>query len=589
MGANEQLALESHLSRWNAERTSGLHEDVNPFEYYCLEQFLRDWIDSDEDLQSGMVGGGQDGGVDALYFFVNRELVGEETILDPKTVIKTDLLIFQMKEGDGFSPTAIDKLVFFTEDLLELTRPESQYHTKYRPRLLELMRLFKEKYREILGAGLPEFSVHYFYATKKDVEPNDDCSTSEGKLRAKVAALFSKAEYSFQFVNATKLWNQVEARPKKKKVLKWAAQPLETPEGPVGLVRLPDYYDFLKDEQGLLNNRIFESNVRGYWPNTPINKQILATLKNPQAAEFWLLNNGITILAGDTNQAGFTQLEIHDPQIVNGLQTSRQIYNYYQEAQNIPSEDNRKILVRVIKSQDKAVRDDVIRATNSQNKMPAEALRATDQIHRQIEELFLKFNLYYDRRKGHYRDEGKPIAQIVSIVEVLQAMLSCVVKRPDDARARPRNYFGSEPSYPYEVVFGEDKYNLNVYLKSAEILRRVERFLNELGIDAIHRRNLKFYLCMYVACVATKSAYVPLGEFIKIDAASISEVVLRQHYERVRKSYDALAKKTRVDGEYDYDAVAKGPKLLRSLLANLKRRFHSAKKRTKDNIGENSD
>lgn len=582
MGANEQQALDCNLSLWKENRASGLHKDVNPFEYYCLEQFLRDWIDSDEDLGTGMVGGGQDGGVDAFYFFVNRELVREDSIIDAKTVIRTDVLIFQMKEGEGFSPTAIDKLCYFTEDLLELTRPETQYHTKYRPQLLALMRLFKEQYKGIMGAGLPEaFTLHYFYITKKDVEPNDDCTTSEGKLKAKISQLFSKAHYKFAFVNATRLWKQVEGRPIKKKVLKWATQPLETPEGPVGLVRLPDFYEFLKDEQGLLNNRIFESNVRGYWPNTPINKEIQDTLKNAQAAEFWLLNNGITILAGDTSQAGFTTLEIHDPQIVNGLQTSRQIFNYYEKAPNILSEDDRRILVRVIKSQDKATRDHVIRATNSQNKMPAEALRATDPIHRQIEEVFLKNGLYYDRRKGDYKDQGKPIAQIVSIVELLQAVLSCVLQRPNDARGRPRDYFRGDDTHPYTDVFGADKYNLNVYLKSVEILIRIERFLDDLNIDAIHKRNIKFYLSMYAVCTTLRNMHVDPGELLKIDVASISDDLLKQCYKRVRKAYDLLAEKSKVDGEYDFDAVAKGPNLLKRLQGNLKRRFYPVKKQKK--------
>jgi hypothetical protein len=114
-------------------------------------------------------------------------------------------------------------------------------------------------------------------------------------------------------------------------------------------------------------------------------------------------------LADRIDNAGFLQIDINDPQIVNGLQTSREIYNYYREAQNFPSPDERRVLIRIIKTADKTVRDEVVRCTNSQNEMPEEALRATDAIHRQIEALFHRFNLFYDRRKGHYRDQGKPV------------------------------------------------------------------------------------------------------------------------------------------------------------------------------------
>jgi hypothetical protein len=587
MGANEQLALEANLESWKAERAVGLTPERNAFEYYCLERFLQDWVDSDEEMQAGMIGGSQDGGVDGFYFFVNRELVTEDAVApDPKTVMNTDLLLFQIKEGDGFSPSCIDKLTHFTEDLLDLQRPESQYHSQYRPQLLQLMRLFKDRYRLIVGGGMPAFSINYFYVSKKDVEPNADCKASEKALRDKVAQLFVKAEYSFNFVNATGLWAQVQARPKRKKrVLTWAAQPIETPEGFLGLVFLSDYFKFLTGDHGELNKRIFESNVRGYWQYTSVNKEILGTLQKPtQASEFWLLNNGITILVSDIDSAGYTQMGLIDPQIVNGLQTSRVIYSYYSEAStnsSVPVKDNRRILVRLVKPTDEAVRDEIIRATNRQNQMPLESLRATDEIHRQIEEHFLRFGLYYDRRRGHYRDEGKPIAKIVSIVEVLQGILSCILRKPDDARARPRNYFGTDPKYSYDDVFGDGRYSLNVYLKSVEILRRVEGFLDAVETEPIHRRNLKFYLCMYVASAVTKNAFIPPDEFVKVDSAVISEKLLEECHERVRKAYDYVAERSKVNGEYDYDGVAKGSKLPEKLRAGLKARYNRAKRTKK--------
>jgi hypothetical protein len=132
---------------------------------------------------------------------------------------------------------------------------------------------------------------------------------------------FNHAHCVFRFVNAPQLWTQVQVRPRKNKALQWAAQPLETPEGIVGLVKLNDYYDFLKNEHNDLEEKIFESNVRGFWQNTYVNAGIKKTLENPGAADFWLLNNGITILAGKSSPGGFNRLIIDDPQIVNGLQT----------------------------------------------------------------------------------------------------------------------------------------------------------------------------------------------------------------------------------------------------------------------------
>jgi hypothetical protein len=524
-----------------------------------------------------MIGGGGDGGVDAMYMFVNGELVDSESELDPKTPNKVTLLLMQVKEGEGFSPAGIDKLYWFIDDLLDLTKKKADYHSAYRPELIALMRLFKDKYGIIVGEN-PPFSVEFFYITKRDVEPNDDCNKSVDKIRTTVKKHFNQSECDFHFVNGTALWTQVQARPPKKKALKWASQPMSTVEGEIGLVRLADYYEFLREPSGEIAERIFDSNVRGYWKSTPVNKRIASTLKDPSSSEFWLLNNGITILADKIDNAGFLQIEITDPQIVNGLQTSRQIFNYYREVQNLPATDARRVLIRIIKTAVKTVRDDVIRCTNSQNEMPEEALRATDAIHRQIEALFHRFNLFYDRRKGHYRDQGKPVDQIVSVVDVLQGMLSVVLRRPDDARGRPRNYFKNDDLY--NSVFGKDKYDLNLYLKSTDILRKVEAFLDGKGLELVHRRNLNFYLCTYSTCAKVGSAYAPPAEILKLNTSTLSSEFLTDCYDRVRKHYEKLVNKFLVGGERDYDSLAKGPHLLKVLNAELRKRFNQKKNKS---------
>jgi hypothetical protein len=87
------------------------------------------------------------------------------------------------------------------------------------------------------------------------VEPNEDCEKSANKVKAVVKKHFNHSQPEFHFVNAARLWAQVQARPPKKKPLKWAAQSLSTPEGQIGLVRLVDYYNFLIEPSGQLAER----------------------------------------------------------------------------------------------------------------------------------------------------------------------------------------------------------------------------------------------------------------------------------------------------------------------------------------------
>jgi hypothetical protein len=141
MGVNDVIALKANFATWEADRMPGL-TGVDPFEYYCVDQFLKQFAVSDDELRTGLVGGGNDGGADSAHFFVNRRLVQDDTDLDPKTACKVNVVIIQVKQSQGFSPTEINKLVFFSDDFLDLSRQPSEYKTTYNAKVLEVMRVF---------------------------------------------------------------------------------------------------------------------------------------------------------------------------------------------------------------------------------------------------------------------------------------------------------------------------------------------------------------------------------------------------------------------------------------------------------------
>jgi AIPR protein len=576
MGKNDELALQNNFENWSKNRFPNAPKDLNVWEYYCVEQFARPFDLGDGELKSGMIGGGGDGGVDAFYILANGELVDTETEIKPKQKPEFKLVIMQVKSNEGFSPEAVDKLFWFIDDLLDLNKSKADYHSTYNDDLTSLMRLFKDKFGIVIGET-PPLSIEFTYIIKKDVPPNSDCLKAKSRVIDRCKYHFSQAEPKFSFANATALWTQVQTRSPNKKILQWASQPMSTAEGEIGLVTLPDYYSFISDADGRVAERFFDSNVRGYWPHSRVNKDIAKTLCGTSGPEFWLLNNGITILAEKSNTtSGFLELEIYDPQIVNGLQTSRQIYSYF-AGNGGEKADARRLMVRVIKSSDKPTRDAIIKCTNSQNEMPAEALRTTDAIHRQLEGAFHTKGLYYDRRKGYYREKGKPVESIISVIDVAQAMIAVVLQRPDDARARPKGYLVNDEKY--DSLFGkkssgEDRYSLTVYIKAVELVRWVGQFLDKVEDETIHRRNLLFYVAMYAACEIC-SCVRPSSSLIEsIDLSSLESDWLEKPWGRVSKKYQSLAdKRINKEGEKDFDKVAKGPDLLKAIESDLRTRF----------------
>ena len=97
----------------------------------------------------------------------------------------------------------------------------------------------------------------------------------------------------------------------------------------VGTVSLMNLFNFLKEYKSEMGNldHLYEKNVRQFLGNRrKINKGIAKTLVE-EPEKFGLYNNGITIVVSDYSNSSDTQsIEITDPSIVNGCQTTRTIW-----------------------------------------------------------------------------------------------------------------------------------------------------------------------------------------------------------------------------------------------------------------------
>ena len=130
--------------------------------------------------------------------------------------------------------------------------------------------------------------------------------------------------------------------------------------------------------------------------------------------------------------------------------------------------------------------------------VPPASLRATDRIHRDIEQYLRPFGFCYDRRKNFYKNEGKPIGRIVSIPQMAQAVVRLYYSSPTLRRARPSSLIKRDDEY-HRLC--NTTYPIEVYRASAQIMKQVEAFLAQHGdnISSADRNNVRFYVTM-VAC-----------------------------------------------------------------------------------------
>ncbi len=552
MASNDKIILDQVLDQQRQSIASSL-DPAKYFEVFTAEQILKDYDLSYDELEAGIVGGGGDGGIDSFYVFINGELLHEDSdFSELKKNITIEVFIIQAKTGMGFTETALEKFINVTDELFDLSKPLSSLGTVYNRPLLEAIERFRGVYQR-LASRFPRLRLAYYYATKGDTaHPNVQRKAS--KLEAIVKRHFSAAQFDFSFLGARELLELARRLPTISYDLKLSENPISS-SGAVAfvcLVSLRDFSSFITDSQGHLIRHIFEANVRDYQGKTQVNEEIQSSLQQRSAEDFWWLNNGITVLASKATQSGKT-LTLENPEVVNGLQTSTEIYTYFTTC-NTESE-SRNLLVRIVVPTQAESRDRIIRATNSQTAIPPASLRATDKIHRDIEEYLRPFGFYYDRRKNFYKNEGKPIAKIVSIPELAQAVMAIVLQRPDMARARPSSLIKRDEEYL--KLFSQNN-PIEVYRVCVDVIKHTSAYLNTLvGVSASDKTNLKFYVAMAAPQLTLKKCDPTIHDLASLTATGVEESAIAAAHDLADSLYAKLGRT---------DQVSKGPELL----ANIK-------------------
>lgn len=258
------------------------------------------------------------------------------------------------------------------------------------------------------------------------------------------------------------------------------------------------------------------------------------------------MNNGVTILASKAAINGNT-LTINDPQIVNGLQTSTQISIFFNGTNK---EDTRHVMLKVISADEDEVRDRIIKATNSQNAVAPATLRATDKVQRDIEANLKTVGLFYDRRKNFYKNEGKPASKIVSIPLMAQSLMTVLLARPNDARARPSSLI--KDNVVYKQLFSEET-PISVYAFCGSAIKIIEDKLREYpDLDARDRNNIRFYVLSYVSWTLTGRYDPNISDVSKLTSASVTDAIVERSISLVKDHYRDLG---------GTDQVAKGTAL----------------------------
>ncbi|WP_338833982.1 hypothetical protein MHLNE_03540 [Moorella humiferrea] len=559
MSENDIIILDQILEDKKKNIDISLTDD-ELFELFVFEQVLKEFDLSYEELLFGQVDGPDDGGIDGFFVFINDEMLTEDLLLEgikKQPLIK--IYIIQAKQSKSFSEKAIDTLRCTVNDIFALSKELPK--TIYNSNLITKVELFRDTVIR-LSPRHPKLLVSFIYATKGDTqELHIKVKEKSDNLKNEISRQLSGCTANVVFMGARELLDASRQEKSYTLQLRLLETPISTGEsGYVALSTLKDYFNFITDEKGTLRRYLFEANVRDYLGNVEVNRDIRKTLEHKDSLDFWWLNNGVTIISSKGSIVGRT-ISLDDVQIVNGLQTTQTLYDWFKENEVI--DDKRCILVKIIVTDDPEARDRIIKATNFQTAVPSASLRATDRIQRDIEEYFLRKDWFYDRRKNYYKNQGKPLGKIISIPYLAQAMMAIVLREPDNSRARPSTLIKDEADY--KRVFNET-YPLELYFCSARLMRQIDEFLRSdlPGYTNDEKNNMRFHLAMVVSIKVLKSTNYSPEEVLDLNKKWPDNDFIYNSF----RELIGLLKLYNVNG-HPIDRIAKSREFVLFLLNNL--------------------
>jgi hypothetical protein len=169
-------------------------------------------------------------------------------------------------------------------------------------------------------------------------------------------------------------------------------------------------------------NSILRYNPRSYleFREQRTNEGIKNSITKISTGEFAILNNGITVVSDETyvnervGAKNKAQIEIVNPQIINGGQTAFTLSRIYDESSDIDRStlfEGKEIVVRIItlpqieEEKKKELILSISSATNSQTTVSAIDRSASNDSNRELaEKIFLRTGLLYEPKRGEYSD-----------------------------------------------------------------------------------------------------------------------------------------------------------------------------------------
>lgn len=435
------------------------------------------------------IGGGHDTGIDGLGIMVNEILVRSvediNQILQEKNKrIEYDYIFVQSKMQSSFDASEFNTFAIGIDHFLskEATLPENERVKEFR-KIKELLDSDEVNQRirrnpninlYYVSTGNPPTDQH-FLATRDLIEKKfkeSDSYFNEVNVRLidglTLIGFCDELDNNFQIkiniLDTLPLLVGTNEDIKKAHVFTCTAK---------------EYLKILTKDDGSLRKHLFNDNVRDYLGSREgsVNSEIEKSIT--QSPEMFLLcNNGVTIVCTDFNPIKDKLVQIDNPQIVNGCQTSTSIF----KQRGSGSIENVKLLVRLICTENNVISNKIVRGTNKQNQVLEEAFEATLPFHQDHLEPFFSAidigpRLFYERRAKQYSDSSIKKTQIVNLRILAQTFTSVFLNAPHDSYRHEKIILENYGGETWKRKIFRDEHSEYPYYAAAAIWYMFEKYV----------------------------------------------------------------------------------------------------------------
>lgn len=460
-----------------------------------LEHFVNYCVISNEygeefDVEDLHTGGANDLGIDGIAVIVNGSLVlDDQEVLDlvaTNKYLEATLVFCQSKSG-GFSGDEISNTFFGLKELLS-SKPSMPRND----RIAEKERLIKFIYGQspLFKRGNPSVKIYYATTGKWQDDPKLIKRVEVERDGLMDLDIFESVE--FTPVDAKTLQRlHSNAKNRFSKSIEFASK-ITLPALPgvqesyLGYLPSDEFMKLISDDSGNMLKGLFYDNVRDFQGDNDVNLEMQKTLENESRRLFVLMNNGVTVVADSIQKTG-DRFTLEGYQVVNGCQTSNVLFRNQDKLEKV------QIPFKLIVSQDGAVKNKIIKATNRQTTVKPEELTSLTDFQKSLEDYYEASDgdsrLYYERRSQQFRaTTGIEKIRIVTIPNQIRAFASMFLALPHQAS----RYYGALLNSIESKIFVADHPPV-AYYASALALYRLESLFRRKVLDSKYR-PFKYHL-----------------------------------------------------------------------------------------------